>query len=64
MIDITTYQERLEWLKEWINIRIDAWMLRSIIDLFEEIGQLLSYHKDELAGFSFEKYCDLKQRNK
>lgn len=63
MINIAPYQERLIWLKEWINIKVNAWMLISIIDLYKEEGHLMYYHKDELAGFTFEKYCKLKEAN-
>lgn len=38
MIDITAYQQRLEWLKEWMNLRIDR-MMREQVVIYERVGR-------------------------
>lgn len=61
MIDITPYEQRLTWLKEWIDIRVNSWLLRDIVRLFEETGMLISIHRNDPAGWSFEEYYKYKQ---
>lgn len=62
MIDITPYQQRLEWLREWISDRIDGkisppiWVdvealkfnlsVKEILDIYQATGMLFFKAKD------------------
>jgi len=62
MIDITPYQERLEWLKEWIHKRIDGFptfyidieavpkinSMEKFIEIYTQTG-IMFYTKNEIS---------------
>jgi hypothetical protein len=63
MIDITPYQQKLTWLQEWIELRIDKWVVFWIIrEWYERTGNLMRFHPDDDMTYSFESYCDYKQQ--
>lgn len=62
MIDITPYQERLQWLQEWIHKRIDGFptfyinieaipqlhSMERFIEIFNQTG-VMFYNKNEIS---------------
>lgn len=59
MFDTSVYTRRLEWLQEWINIRIDSWMLFHLIDHFKETDQPIQIHPSSEASLTFQGYCEI-----
>lgn len=61
MINIDPYIQRLEWLKEWIAIKIDRNMTHTlIISTWERTGMLINI-TDRKDYTTFESYCKYKQ---
>lgn len=63
MIDIAPYQQKLTWLQEWIELRINKWLLFWLImETYKGTGNLISIHHEDPAGWDFETFCSYKQQ--
>lgn len=65
MIDITPYQQKLEWLREWIHKRIDGipyfWIdidavphiytMERVVEIFNQTG-VLFYNHNDVSGYN------------
>lgn len=62
MIDITPYQQKLTWLQEWIELRIEKRILFVLVEHFKQKGSRLGIHHSEPTGWEFEVFCAYKQQ--
>lgn len=58
MIDITPYQIRLDYLKEWMHLRIDRMMSAQVI-IYENVNKHSITHDIR----NFDTFCRHKTRN-
>lgn len=62
MIDITPYQERLQWLQEWMHYKIESNMKsRTLIRVWKLTGMMYYSRPHTRIFLSFEEYCAYKK---
>ncbi len=61
MIDITIYQQRLEWLREWIEYRLDKnFIPAKTMEFYDLTGHLIWTSMNPHPYHSFEIFCEQK----